>query len=96
MAFLRSSWDLPQNFQFDLMGRYVDTVRHDLPSGDVIVPSYIEMDARLGWRATKNFEVSVVCQNIWHDDHWESADSSLGDVATQVDRGYYLMGAVKF
>jgi hypothetical protein len=33
---------------------------------------------------------------MWHDDHWEAADTSLGDVATQVERGVYLMGAVKF
>ena len=89
-VYLRSSWDFLDQFQFDLVTRYVDV----LPAPDV--PSYVEMDARLGWRATRNFEVSLVCQNMWHDDHWESPDSSLGDIATQVERGVYLMGAVRF
>lgn len=91
MAYLRSSWDLPYNFQFDLMARYVDVVR-----SATVVPSYVEMDARLGWRATKNFEVSLVCTNMWHDDHFEAADSSLGDIAVEVERSYYLMGSLKF
>jgi iron complex outermembrane receptor protein len=73
----------------------VDVTKY-VTSTSTTVPSYIEMDARLGWRATKEFEVSLVCQNMWHDDHWEAADTSLGDVATQVERGVYLMGALKF
>ncbi len=89
-VYLRSSWDFLDQFQFDLVARHVDV----LPGPDV--PSYVEMDARLGWRAAKNFEVSLVCQNMWHDDHWESPNSSLGDVSTQVERGVYLMVSGKF
>jgi iron complex outermembrane receptor protein len=35
------------------------------------VPSYFEADARLGWRVTDAFEVSVVGQNLLHDHHPE-------------------------
>jgi iron complex outermembrane receptor protein len=89
-VYLRSSFDFLQDFQFDVAARYVDVI------GASKVPSYIEMDARLGWRITKNFELSLACQNMWHDDHFESGDSSLGDVAVEVERSYYLMGVLKF
>jgi len=36
-----------------------------------IVPSYLELDARLAWRATGNVELSVVGQNLLHERHAE-------------------------
>ena len=38
------SWDSADNWQFDLIGRYVDRLAF------VDVPQYIEMDLRLAWR----------------------------------------------
>jgi iron complex outermembrane receptor protein len=68
--FLRSYMDLPQNFEFDWDVRYV----HELPAPHV--PSYIVGDARLGWRPTQNWEVSIVGQNLFQGQHIEFASGS--------------------
>jgi len=68
---IRSSMDLPQNIEFDTGLRYVDT----LPTNDghiaETVPSYFELDARLAWHVTKDLEISIVGQNLLHDQHTE-------------------------
>jgi len=35
------------------------------------VPSYFELDVRIGWHVTKNLEISIVGQNLLHDQHAE-------------------------
>lgn len=83
--YLRSTWDLSDDIEFDLIGRYVDRL------SALEVPKYIEMDARLGWQATKNVEVSLVGQNLLNPHHLEFVDVFGGMVSTQVRRGYYGM-----
>ncbi len=67
----RSSMDLPQNVELDAGLRWVDTLHNN--NGGVVgtVPSYFELDARLGWRPVKNLELSFVGQNLLHDQHPE-------------------------
>lgn len=84
-VYLRSTWDLDDNLQFDLIGRYVDRL------SALEVPKYIEMDARLGWQATKNCEFSLVGQNLLNPHHLEFVDVFGGMASTQVRRGYYGM-----
>lgn len=77
---LQSIMDLPQGFQLDLMGRYADV----LPSVAATapgVPSYFTCDARLAWQY-KSFEISVVGQNLWADQH-----SEVG--VSRIPRTYY-------
>ena len=80
-AYLMSSWDLPHNFEFDLMSRYVD----DLPA--IGVPSYTSMDARLGWRPPGNWEFSIIGQNLLAPHHLEFAP--VITVPSAVNRGVY-------
>jgi iron complex outermembrane recepter protein len=82
-VYLRSSWDLGERTQFDLIGRYVDRLRTG-------VPSYTEMDARLGWQATKNMEFSFVGRNLLDSHHPEFIDS-LYIAPTEVRRNWYAM-----
>ena len=56
--------DLPANFQFDVSGRYVNT----LPSPKV--PEYFTLDARLAWQY-KDVEISLVGQNLTESRHRE-------------------------
>jgi iron complex outermembrane receptor protein len=56
--FLRSLMDLPHDFEFDATVRYVD----HLPEPSV--PSYLVMDLRLGWRPTRNWEFTIVAQDL--------------------------------
>ena len=57
-VYLRSSWDLSHDLEFDLIARYVDSIP------ELEVPSYISMDLRLGWRPQKHLELAVVGQNL--------------------------------
>lgn len=66
-VFLRSSMDLPGNLELDADSRWVDS----LQALGGIVPSYIELDARLGWRPTQGLELSIVGQNLLQDHHLE-------------------------
>ncbi|HSF41274.1 MAG TPA: TonB-dependent receptor [Thermoanaerobaculia bacterium] len=62
---LRSVIDLPRGFELDAWARYVDK----LPSPSV--PAYTEMDLRLGWRKSDRLDLSLVGQNLLHDQHAE-------------------------
>ena len=61
---LQSLMDLPHNFQFDVVGRYVDA----LPAP--AVDSYFSLDVRLAWHY-RNIELSVVGQNLLDELHPE-------------------------
>jgi iron complex outermembrane receptor protein len=85
MIYLRSSWDLSKDLQFDLIGRYVDRL------SALDVPKYFQMDTRIGWYATKNLEVSFVGQNLLDGHHPEFADTIGGLSSTEVKRSWYGM-----
>jgi iron complex outermembrane receptor protein len=79
---LRSSWDLPRDFQFDATFRYVSRI--DNP--DAAVPGYGELDLRVAWQAMTDVEIAIVGQNLLHDRHPE-----LGVVAVrqEMERSVY-------
>lgn len=74
-VYLQSSWNLPGNVEFDLIGRYVDQLSGFNPTGipgvSDKVKSYVSLDARLGWRPTKNLELAIVGQNLLDNHHPE-------------------------
>ena len=81
--YLRSSWDLGRNVDYDLIGRYVDSLQGSE------VPRYIMMDMRLAWRVTRTIEAAVVGQNLLEPHHVEFINSSNGLIGTQVPRSVY-------
>ena len=68
---LRSSMDLPENVELDAGLRWVDTLHNNNGPKPGTVPSYFELDARLAWRPVKSLELSIVGQNLLHDQHPE-------------------------
>jgi iron complex outermembrane receptor protein len=64
---LRSSFDLPNNVDIDLGGRYVDKIAG--------ANGYYAVDVRVGWRPTSNWEISVVGQNLLSSNHIENPNS---------------------
>jgi iron complex outermembrane receptor protein len=70
-ATLRPSLNLPMNLQMDASLRWVDTLA--INSGPVLgeVPSYFELDSRIGWQATQALELAVVGRNLLHRRHPE-------------------------
>jgi iron complex outermembrane receptor protein len=77
-VYIRSSWDLSDDWQFDLIGRYVD----NLPA--LGVPSYLVADMRLAWLPYENFEWAVVGRNLFDSPHPEFIDTQSGMVTTEV------------
>lgn len=94
--YLSSSWDLGCNWQFDLIGRYVDAFEVQTLSTPMLIPSYFEMDARIAWQVTKNLEVSFVGQNLCNNHHLEFVDAFSGIVSTDVRRSWYGMLTWKY
>jgi len=68
---LRSHMDLPSNWEFDQMLYYVDALQSQQ------VRSYFRLDLRLGWRPSKNVEISIVAQNLLDDQHQEWGDDRI-------------------
>lgn len=68
-ASLRSLWSVNSNVDFDSNLRFVDKstspVRFDGSTTDT--PSILQLDARLGWKFTKDYEISLIGQNLLHN-----------------------------
>jgi len=62
---LRSLLNLTDRHEFDVMVRRIGS----LPTP--AVPAYTAVDARLGWRATREVDVSLILQNIFENKHAE-------------------------
>jgi iron complex outermembrane receptor protein len=83
-ASLRSSMNLSDSVTFDADFRYVGR----LP--DPHVPSYVELNARLGWMITEKIELSLSGFNLLHDHHLEFAP---GD---EIKRSFFVDTRWKF
>ncbi len=68
---LRSSFDLPGRVELDVGGRWVDELRVNNVGTPATVSAYAELDVRLAWRPTDDLELSLVGQNLLHDQHAE-------------------------
>ncbi|GDY21778.1 TonB-dependent receptor [Verrucomicrobiota bacterium] len=93
---LRSSMDLPGNLELDIMSRYVDVLPPAAPGGPRVNP-YFSMDARLGWKASKNVEFALVGQNLLSARHTEfSPEIAVISQTTQVPRSVYATISLRF
>jgi iron complex outermembrane receptor protein len=79
-VYLQSSWDLPGNIQFDLIGRYVEDLHGFSPE----VPSYISLDARLAWRPRSDLELAVTGKDLLDNHHPEFGGSPSVQVRRSV------------
>jgi iron complex outermembrane recepter protein len=91
---LRSSWDLPKRFELDAGVRWVDELRVNRGGTPAYVPSYWELDVRLAWRPAENLEISMVGQNLLHDQHREYGAPS--PTREEVERSLYAKVAWQF
>ena len=94
-VFLRSSMDLPGKLEFDPAFRWVDSLTYNNNGTPGIVPSYAELDVRLGWHITENIEASVTGQSLLHDHHLEYVVSPP-DPQEEIQRSVYGKVACKF
>ena len=85
-AYIMNSWDLTDDVQLDVIGRYVDS----LPGFSI--PSYMTADIRLGWHLTPNLELTLAGRHLFDAEQPEFGfDGYTGTVATQVEREFYGM-----
>jgi iron complex outermembrane receptor protein len=84
--YVQSGWDLNCCTTFDLMFRYVDMLPSTISGVPTPVPSYIEMDARLGYAPTDCLKFSVVGRNLLNNAHPEFV-SMQG--TTEIEREVY-------
>ena len=71
----QSQFDLPKHFTLDLTYRYVSALRSQN------IAAYSTGDARVGWKLTHHFEVSVVGRNLLQPYHVEYASDTAPNVA---------------
>ncbi len=83
---LRSSVDLPMNFEQDVTLRYV----HSLDG--LQIPSYYSLDGRIGWKLMPNVEFSLTGENLLNKRHLEFRPDFINTWPTQVTRTFH--GAV--
>jgi iron complex outermembrane receptor protein len=70
-ASIRSSMNLPRRVRFDATLRWVDTLHINNNAVVATVPSYVELDTRVSWRASQRLELSIAGQNLLHNHHPE-------------------------
>jgi iron complex outermembrane receptor protein len=87
---LRSQFDLAPGHQLDLWLRHVARLAY----GDV--PAYTTLDARYGWRPTKNLDLSLVGQNLLERRHPEVLSDTFAAPLLQVQRGVFLRATWKY
>ena len=86
-VFLRSSMDLPWHLAWDIGLRWIDHINNNNGGAAGTVPSYFELDSRLAWQATKQFEFSITGENLLHSRHTESGFA--GPAQEQIQRSVY-------
>jgi iron complex outermembrane receptor protein len=82
-ATARASFDLPENVELDLIGRYVDSIL-ERNAG-----AYVTFDARLAYELPGGLTFSLVGQNLAQNNHREFIEPLLGEDTTKVQRGVY-------
>ena len=82
-ASVRSSIDITRDLELDLWLRYVDVLRN------LDIPSYITMDARIGWTPSENLEISLGVQNAIERVHREFTSSLVDTKYSNIERNIY-------
>jgi iron complex outermembrane recepter protein len=68
---IRSAMNLASHVELDAALRWVDSLRISNGPATGEVPSYFELDTRLGWHVSERLELAVVGQNLLHAHHPE-------------------------
>ena len=88
--FLLQSWvDLPGHLGIAAGFRAIDDINHQL------VPAYAELNATLTWQPTAHLDLSLVGQNLLHDQHREFG-AAASPTRRDIQRGVYGAVAWRF
>ncbi len=89
-ASIRSLLNLTDQVDLDGMIRYVDNI------AQYNIDPYIELDLRLGWRLSSDFEVSILGQNLLNAAHEEYQSNFINFTPAQAQRGVFGKVTWKF
>jgi len=84
---LRSLVDFPHEIELDALLRWIDRRTINNAGVATFVPSYGDLDVRLGWRLTRSVELSIVGTNLLHDRHPEYGKP--GPERVEIERSAY-------
>ena len=88
IAGLRSLLTLGERFELDAQLRYQSQIRGlQVTVVPEPIADYAELDLRLGWRLSEQWNLSLVGQNLLHDDHVEFGPS---DARGSMQRAAYV------
>ena len=91
--FLRTYWDISKEYEFDLSFQHNNAIDSTSTSSDM--PRTDTMNARLGWRPNKYFDLSIGGQYLlksWHKEFPAQSDYLPSDIP----RNYYLKATWHF
>jgi iron complex outermembrane receptor protein len=90
-AQLRSTLDLPHQFELSGAVSFVDQFNVPTLSGSLSIPGYVRLDLGLIWHPTKNLELGIWGQNLAEDQHLEFSSYKTG-LLTEIPRS--VMGRI--
>jgi len=88
---VRSVLSLPGNLQFNAAVYYVDQIQSPYGTGQMTIPSYVDLDLGLVWHPWKSLELGIWGQNLVDGRHAEFT-SYKTSLITDVPRG--VMGKI--
>jgi len=92
---LRSSMSVRKHVEIDAAFRWVDSFRFNNGGTPGTVPSYGELNGRLGWSPTPRLEISLVAQNLLHERHLEYVISPPTP-SEEIGRRAYVKAALRW
>ncbi len=81
--------------EIDAAFRWVDSFRFNNAGVPGTVPSYGELNGRLGWSPVKSLEISLAAQNLLHDRHLEYVVSNPNP-REAIGRRAYVKAALRW
>lgn len=94
---LRSMWQVDEDWQFDVVLRYVDEIKaiNQPKIRKEGINEYFTMDMRLAWEAHESVDLSLVGQNLFGN-HREFRGSTVDTLPTDVEPSVYLQADFRF
>lgn len=92
---LRSAMDVRRNVEVDAAFRWVASFRFNNSGVAGTVPSYGELNGRIGWSPSRRLEISLAAQHLLHDQHLEYVISSPNP-REEIGRRVYVKAALRW
>jgi iron complex outermembrane receptor protein len=86
---LRTNIEWHDTLEMNLWLKYTDQLKTIMNNKAIIIDDYATLDIRLAWQASKNFNISIIGQNLLESKHLEYLETTDSQ-PTNITRGVYL------